>query len=92
MTVRVNADKAPHGFAEVSWDDASFPAWWWDTIERVDGCWLLRDGRKGMNPREFVVTRLLKCEWRDVLACIPTCANVGCSNPAHLCVTLRKEP
>lgn len=81
-----------HGFGSLTWDDAALPQWWWDAITKTDrGCWVLREPKRSLNPREFIVTRLLRCEWRDVLAAIPTCANVGCVNPAHLCVTRRTK-
>jgi len=73
----------------VQWDDALLPDSFWQGLRRLpNGCWVWGE-KRGLHSREFVVTRLLRVEWRSVLAAVPTCGNIECCNPNHLCVTMR---
>lgn len=93
-----------HGFATLPWDHAMFPESFWQSIARTstfnehgkiaNDCWFWSRGRVGSrqaNPQEYVITRMLDIDWSEVLSWSPTCANLDCVNPAHLCVVLRDK-
>jgi hypothetical protein len=91
MTAIGTISPTAHGMMTMAWDDAAFPAWFWDGLDALpNGCWVWSKRRmRSLHGIEYVVTRLLRCEWRDVLAAVPTCGTIECLNPAHLCCTLR---
>lgn len=84
-----------HGLPLVVWDDVSMPQYFWASIKRLpNGCWVPvpdTDKHRGADKRfrEQVVTRQTGLEWKDVMAAVPTCGDIRCCNPAHLCVTER---
>jgi len=81
-----------HGFADLVWDDVVLPESFWQAIKRTPaGCWEPVNPRRETKYLETVVSRLLRVRWIDVLAAVPTCGNVACVNPAHICCTLRNE-
>lgn len=82
-----------HGFDEadpVVWDDARLPQGFWNVMEQTpNGCWVDKKPDRTAAYRETVVSRLLRIPWGDVFAATPTCGNVRCARPGHLCVILR---
>lgn len=80
-----------HGMDPVAWDDYRFPAWFWRsmTVCTDTGCWLAKEGLK--HPQVTVARRVLGVTRDQLLAVVPTCGEIRCANPAHLCVTLRAQ-
>jgi hypothetical protein len=79
---------AVHGFADMAWDDARLPeSFWKNLVELPSGCWVPK-ARHHNAFRETMVTRLLRVPWQDVFSAVPTCGNVECCNPRHVCVVL----
>lgn len=84
-----------HGMEDIAWDDAALPEWIWRgsgrTANGLDWHWEQASFVRGANVREFVIERLLNRQWKDVLACVPTCGDPDCWRPSHLCITWRKD-
>ncbi len=79
-----------HGMVEsVPWDDYRLPAWFWKDLSLCveTGCWQ----SKQPNPQMLVVRRISGLTRDQVLAAVPTCGDVTCANPAHICVTRKAE-
>lgn len=78
-----------HGFmTEVPWDYAPIPERIWRNITAMpNGCWIAPSRNKGRQYSETMVERITRRSPYEAIAITPTCADLRCCNPAHLCVT-----
>jgi hypothetical protein len=84
-------DNHLHGYAHLPWEHYLIPSHIWKQLERDEhGCWLWR-GRKDVDVRMALFTRLTGKARSEVIAVVPTCGVIECANPAHTCLTLKQE-
>ena len=79
-----------HGLEPLAWDHARLPSRFWKSLKQLpNGCWVADSRNKGRGLQNTVVTRVTERSAYDALAITPTCGDMRCANPAHLCVTWR---
>ena len=78
----------PHGLPAIPWDYVSIPTTMWETSTVIPtGCWKAPQLRaRGF--RHTMIARLTGINPMEVYAAVPTCGNLACWRPDHVCITL----